>query len=151
MHKATFTIQDEHRSLAAVLHGLLHVADDIDSRQLTNLVVRKLVFVFDQPEHAKLPIRFVRIDLRHVTVMQHRPLGGEHLPRRGARCGITALRVGRDHKRVRGGHDRSLAAEQCHFVNSTCSALPVAASIVTSLAFQLPAMTVPPSPTRMSM
>ena len=31
MHKATFTIQDEHRSLAAVLHGLLHVADDIAS------------------------------------------------------------------------------------------------------------------------
>jgi hemerythrin-like domain-containing protein len=31
MHKATFTIQDEHRSLAAVLHGLLHVADDIFS------------------------------------------------------------------------------------------------------------------------
>ncbi len=31
MHKATFTIQDEHRSLAAVLHGLLHVADGIAS------------------------------------------------------------------------------------------------------------------------
>jgi branched-chain amino acid transport system ATP-binding protein len=31
MHKARFIIQDEHRSLAAVLHGLLHVADDIAS------------------------------------------------------------------------------------------------------------------------
>jgi branched-chain amino acid transport system ATP-binding protein len=32
MHKATMLIQDEHRSLAAVLHGLRHVAGDIVRR-----------------------------------------------------------------------------------------------------------------------